>query len=240
MKFFRKAILVIHGFSAGLSDNEYLVNQLELNNKFDVFAWTLPAHEKNIINKVKYTDWIEAVDSQVQFLIKHGYRKIYVVGHSMGGLLSGYLASKYPEIKKVVFLSAAYDYFSGEQYKEDFRDLSNLKDDDAAYKNFFHKLMKVPITTIMQFRKLVNEYKECICHVTQEALVIHGDKDEVVPYDTMNYIKENIKSTKVTYTTVEDGRHVLVRGSKQQVVIDYIESFLIGGRKWKQKKKSKI
>ena len=240
MKFFRKAILVIHGFSEGLYDNEFLVNQLQLNSRFDVYAWTLPAHEKPIINKVKYTDWVDAVDSQIKYLLDHGYRKIYVVGHSMGGLLSGYLASKYPEIKKVVLLSAAYDYFSSEQYRKDLRDFNNLKDTDASYKNFFHKLMKVPITTMMQFRKLVNEYKNCITEVTQEVLVLHGDKDEVVPYDTMNYIKENIKSTKVTYTTVKDGRHVLVRGKKKQEVIDYIERFLIGGRKWKQMKKSQI
>ena len=240
MKLFRKAILVIHGFTGSLSDNEYLMNQLELNSKFDVYAWTLPAHDKNILNKVKYTDWIEAVDYQINYLISHGYRKIYVIGHSMGGVLAGYLASKYPEIKKVVFLSAAYDYFSTEQYKEDLKNLSNLKNEEATYKNFFHKIIKVPITTVIQFRKLVNEYRITLNEVNQETLVIYGDKDDVVPYSTLTYIKENIKSTNVTYVTVKDGRHVLVKGKKKQEVIDLIEGFLIGGRKWKQMKKSEI
>ena len=240
MKWFRKAVLIIHGFSGSLSDNEYLMNQLELNSQFDVYAWTLPAHEKNILNKVKYEDWVESVENQINYLIKHGYHKIYIIGHSMGGLLAGYLASKYPEIKKVVFLSAAYDYFSSDQYKEDFKNLSTLRDDEASYKNFFHKIIKVPITTIIQFRKLVSEYRPYINDVKQESLVIYGDKDDVVPYKTIEYIKENIKSQKVTYTTVKDGRHVLVRGKKKQEVIDYIECFLRGGRKWKQMKKSEI
>jgi len=240
MKYFRKAILVIHGFSGALCDNEFLVNQLQFHSKFDVYAWTLPAHEKYVLNKVKCEEWVEAVDNQIKCLLDNGYRKIYVVGHSMGGLLTGYLASKYPQIKKVVFLSAAYDYFSADQYKEDFRNIGSLKDDDSSYKNFFHKIMKVPVTTVMQFRKLVKNYKGCLNEVTQETLVLHGDKDEVVPYSTMEYIKENIKSKKVTYTTVKNGRHVMVRGRRQQEVIDYIEAFLLGGRKWKQMKKSEI
>ncbi len=240
MKLFRKAILVIHGFSAGLSDNEYLINQLEFNNDFDVYAWTLPAHEKPVINKVKYPEWIEAVEKQIELLISHGYKKIYVIGHSMGGLLSGYLASKYKEIKKIVLLSAAYDYFSRDQYKEDIRSIRGLRDSDASYKNFFHKLVKVPVSTAIEFRRLVNKYKEYIFEVKQPCLVIYGDKDEVVPYKTMEYIRSNIGSKDVTYTTVLDGRHVLLRGKKKQEVIDYIECFLRGGRKWKRMKKSSI
>lgn len=240
MKLFRKAILVIHGFSAGLSDNEYLVNTLELNNSFDVYAWKLPAHEKYVINKVKYEDWVSAVDKQMEYLIKNGYHKIYVIGHSMGGVLAGYLASKYSQIKKVVFLSAAYDYLSASQYKEDFRNLKALSDSEASYKNFFYKLIKVPISTVMEFRKLIKNYRDCLKEVKVEALVLQGDKDEVVPYKTLKYIEENIPSSKVTFTTVKDGRHVLVKGRKKEKVINYIQAFLIGGRKWKQMKKSEL
>lgn len=240
MNDFKKAILVIHGFSSGLSDNEFLVNQLQLHPDFDVFAWTLPGHDKKIINKVKYTDWIDAVDIQIRYLLKNKYKEIYVVGHSMGGLLSGYLASQYPQIKKVVFLSAGYDFFSKDQYKEDLKKLKGLKDTDAGYKSFFRKLTRVPISTAIELKKLIKEYRPHIKQVKQETLVLHGDKDEVVPYKAMKYIKENIKSENVTYTTVKDGRHVLLRGKKKQRVINYIEAFLIGGKKWEIMKKSEL
>ena len=45
--FYRKAVLIIHGFVGCLYDNEYLMNYLELDNKFDVFARTLPGHYEN-------------------------------------------------------------------------------------------------------------------------------------------------------------------------------------------------
>lgn len=242
MKLFRKAILVIHGFSGGLCDNEFLVNELETYKNFDVYAWTLPAHEKHIIRKVTVDDWTNAVDKQMEFLINHGYKKIYVIGHSMGGVLAGYLASKYKQVKKVVFLSAAYDYISTEQNIDDFRlkNIRNLKTSETAYKNFFIKLIKVPITTAIQFRILIKKYKDCIKDVKQETLVLHGNKDEVVPYSTIDYIKENIGSKKVTFTTIDEGRHITVRSRKQNEVIDYIKSFLIGGLKWKYKKKKEL
>ena len=158
----------------------------------------------------------------------------------MGGVLAGYLASKYSQIKKVVFLSAAYDYLSVSQYKEDFRNLKALSDSEASYKNFFYKLIKVPISTVMEFRKLIKNYRDCLKEVKVEALVLQGDKDEVVPYKTLKYIEEKIPSYKVTFTTVKDGRHVLVKGRKKEKVINYIQAFLIGGRKWKQMKKSEL
>lgn len=242
MKIFRKAVLVIHGFSGSLAENEFLINELETYKNFDVYAWTLPAHEKHIIRKVIAADWINAVDKQMEFLIDHGYKKIYVIGHSMGGVLAGYLASRYKQIKKVVFLSAAYDYISTEQNIDDLRlkNIRNLRTSETAYKNFFVKLIKVPITTAFQFRILIKKYKECIKDVKQETLVLHGNKDEVVPYSTMDYIKENIGSKKVTFTTIDEGRHITVRSRKQNEVIDYIKSFLIGGLKWKYKKKKEL
>ena len=36
----KKAVLLIHGFVGSLYDNEYLMNYLELDKKFDVFAYT--------------------------------------------------------------------------------------------------------------------------------------------------------------------------------------------------------
>lgn len=240
MKLFKKAILIIHGFSGSLADNEILANQLETHNSFDVYAWTLPAHEKYVINKVRYSDWVDSVEEHLKFLIDQGYRKIYVIGHSMGGVLAGYLASKYPQIKKVVLLSPAYNYLSFNQYKQDLKDLSIIKDEYSSYGNFFHKMLKIPFTTMIQFTKLVKEHKDDIKNVKQKTLVIHGTRDELVPYKTIDYIKENIGSRKAFYTTINGGRHVLLRGEKKEELVKYIESFLIGGRKWKQMKKSEF
>ncbi len=236
---FKKAVLVIHGFTAGLSDNEFLINELETDWRYDVYAWTLPAHEKHIMTKVKYTDWIKAAEDQVEFLLAHGYKKIYLIGHSMGGVLAGYLATKYKEIKKLVLLAPAYDYFSSEQYKKDFSNLGILSK-DAGYRHLLFKAFKAPLPTLLEFRKLIAKYKNTVKEIKQECLILHGDSDEVVPYTVMQYVKDNIGSKKVYFTAVKGGRHVLVRGKCKDRVISYIHLYLRGGRKWKRMRKSKI
>ena len=52
MKLFRKAILLIHGFAGGNYDYGSLGNDLELYSNFDVYTFTLPGHDKMIIDKV--------------------------------------------------------------------------------------------------------------------------------------------------------------------------------------------
>lgn len=63
---FRKAILLIHGFAGGSYDYGDLANDLQLYRNFDVFAFTLPGHDKFIINKVTKDDWIKAAEGQIE------------------------------------------------------------------------------------------------------------------------------------------------------------------------------
>lgn len=241
MKLFMKAVLVIHGFSGQLVDNEVLVNKLQFNKRFDCFAWTLPAHDKNKINKVKYQEWIKAVERQVELLIKKGYKKIYIVGHSMGGVLSGYLVTKYKEIKKVVFVSAAYNYLSGNQYLKDMKSiLTVIKDEDVSYRNVFSKLQRVPVSTAFEFRKLVKELKPSLSEIKTPCLILQSELDEVVPYETMDYIYNNIGSINKSKTTILSARHNVLKGKRKKDVAEYIERFLIGGKKWKQVKRLEI
>ena len=108
---FRKAVLIIHGFAGGTYDEEELANYLELNRNFDVYQFTLPGHEKNL-GKVKYQEWIDASENQVKWLINNGYGSIYLIGHSMGGVIASYIATKYKEVKKLV-LAAQKRYYLG-------------------------------------------------------------------------------------------------------------------------------
>ena len=96
----KKAILLIHGFAGGAYDYGNLPNDLEFVNNYKVFTYTLPGHDKAIINKVTKDDWIKMSEMQIEKIIKHGYKEIYVIGYSMGGVIAAYLASKYKEVKK--------------------------------------------------------------------------------------------------------------------------------------------
>ena len=83
MILFRKAVLIIHGFTGNLYDNEYLMNYLELDPNYDVYARTLPGHNHDRFNNAKMDDCLQFVDNQSKELINNGYNTIYVIGHSV-------------------------------------------------------------------------------------------------------------------------------------------------------------
>ena len=76
-------------------------NLLEVKRNFDVYTFTLPAHEKHVVKDVKYEEWIKAADNQIKFLLEHNYKEIYLMGHSMGGVIATHLASIYPQVKNI-------------------------------------------------------------------------------------------------------------------------------------------
>lgn len=237
--FFKKAVLLIHGFSGSTYDMELLRNQLEKKRNYSVFAWTLPGHEKFFLREVGSLDWKRAVEDQIQYILDAGYRQIYVIGHSMGGMLALSLL-KHKEVKKVVLLSAAYLYPSTRQNFNDVIHWDIMKDPDAGYRRFFLKLIKVSKRTRGEFKKCVTSLRKCVRQVDIPCLVLHGTLDEVIPVSAAYQIYQNMPTKEKTLTYVEGGRHVLLRGKKRQEINDYIELFLKGGRKWKQKKTFKL
>ncbi len=133
----RKAVLLIHGFTGNLYDNEYLMNYLEYEPSLDIYAKTLPGHDRDRFSDCKYNEWVNFVSSEIDNLKKNGYRTIYVIGHSMGGILASITASKYKEVKKLVLVNAAFDYFNFKQNKIDL-----IEKNFNKYKGLFDKAMR--------------------------------------------------------------------------------------------------
>ena len=120
MIFFRKAVLIIHGFAGGTYDQEKLANYLERRSRLDVYTFTLPGHEKRVFKTIEYTEWINACEDQLKTLIKYGYRDIYLIGHSMGGVIATYLAAKYRRVKKLVLVAPAFEHLASDDSKNTF------------------------------------------------------------------------------------------------------------------------
>ena len=176
----RKAVLIIHGFVGSLYDNEYLMNYLQLDRKFDVYARTLPGHhENNNYQKVSHKEWTKFIDETLEELKKFGYKEIYVIGHSMGGILTGYLASRYKEVKKVVFINAAFNYLNLKQNKVDILENKDYKD----YIEVFDKVLHTSIPFFLEFTKLVKEHHDCLKNIKADCLILQSDKDQVVPLE---------------------------------------------------------
>ena len=213
MCFRKKAILMIHGFVGGTYDFGSLPNELELIKKFNVFTFTLPGHEKLIVKDVKYTDWIQSAEDQIETLINHNYKDIYVIGHSMGGVIAAHLASKYKQVKKLVLVAPAFRYFYFKDGKVNIKGFNEtLKNLPSMFKNMgtekvLERITKTPISTMLEFTKLVSSLENDIKNITCSTLTIRGTEDKVVPEEGIELISNNINTKTYIQYNIKDITH---------------------------------
>jgi carboxylesterase len=101
------AILLLHGFTATTVEVRLMAEYLcEIG--YTVSAPLLPGHgvSPDELNHTLYFDWITAAENAYNVL-KKSYERVFVMGESMGGLCTLWLAAKYPDIKGIVVFAPA-------------------------------------------------------------------------------------------------------------------------------------
>ena len=186
----KKAVLIIHGFAGGTYDEESLAIYLELKG-YDVYNFTLPGHDRLLFNKATKEDWIKCCEEHLELLIKNRYRRIYVVGHSMGGVLASYLASKYKEVTKLILAAPAFKYMTFG--KENFELLHALRNSPKLIKDYgkeevISRAVQFPASVVKEFMKLVDESKDLPSKIKCPVLIIHGNDDKIVPIESSKNI----------------------------------------------------
>lgn len=231
MFFRRKAVLFIHGFVGGAYDFGVLPRELESLKQFDVYSFTLTGHDLTIVKNVKYEKWINDAREYMDFLVKSGYKEIYVIGHSMGGVIASYIASEYPQVKKLVLAAPAFGYFSFKNGAVDIKGfnatIKGLKDSFSEYNSEYvmSRIIKTPINKMIEFTKLVNCYYDSIKNVNCETLIIHGNDDYIVPSEATIYAYDNIGTDKCLLYNINDVNHNCFREKRSDEINDLIIKF---------------
>ena len=231
LKIFRKAILMVHGFAGGTYDLEPLSNYLELQHNFDVFEFTLPGHDKALF-KCNYEEWIDFCSNKIEWLINQGYDTIYVVGHSMGGVITTYLASQYKEIKKIVLLAPAFQYLKVKEEQLNVTD--SIKTTPTLLKTYsadliMSKATKFTPTAVKEFMTLVKKYYKTPLDVSCPVYILQGRNDNLVPVESALYVYDNVKSTQKRLMFVKDLTHEVCKGNDINAIFSEIKKFLKNG-----------
>ena len=223
----KKAVLIIHGFAGGTYDEEPLFFRLQGESKFDVYNFTLPGHITNLSSDVEYKDWLESVDKRIKKLISLGYRSIYVIGHSMGGLLATYAAIKYKQVKKAVLVAPAFKYLSLEEKSTFKKSIISAPDliKDYNPKEIISRFLKVSLQQLKEFEKIVELSQDNPSKLKVPTLIIQGTSDRLVPFESSENIYEQMNCEK--YLIEVDGvTHDVFFGIKVDKICDEIAKFL--------------
>ena len=227
--FRRKAVLIIHGLAGGTYDEEPLANYLQMNRKFDVFAFTLPGHDVKDKRKATMDAWMKESERQLETLINAGYKKIYLVGHSMGGVIATHLAKEYKEVKKLVLVAPAFTSIASKEEGGLITALFKIPDLVKAYSynELLTRINKLPFSAEKEFFKLIETYRNDIYSITIPTMFVHGTNDQVVPVKSSIDIFEKLDNNSKIILLIKDYYHDVFKGNKVDSINKEIRDFLV-------------
>ncbi|MCS7144633.1 MAG: alpha/beta hydrolase [Archaeoglobaceae archaeon] len=204
-----KAILVCHGFpyEAGSVLNK---GYGDLAKFFSIIAPTMVFDFSGCGNSrgffsVKY--WVEDLKG-----IAEKFEKVSLIGYSMGGLIAIRASAELENLEKIIAVSTPIpDIFSEERLALMFENANRI----MRIRSFEDFRKEMESVYEMDPRKYIKKIKA-------PKLIVHGTRDEIVPFDCGEAIYQNAEEPKA-FLKVVNGDHFLRRNFKVMgIVADWI------------------
>ena len=188
-----EGILLIHGFT-GLPAELLLMGKFLNRAGYTVLGVRLAGHATNELNLMKTNneDWFNsALDGYA--LLSGLCEKIFVVGHSMGALLTLKLAY-FRKVEKIVTLAAPI-FIDESLHLKDLpprsecknfaviRPHRRLKDVPPAANKSYRKM---PFISVHELVTLIEEVKILLPKITAPILIMHGTEDHTAQLKSSN------------------------------------------------------
>lgn len=240
-------IIINHGFAEHLSRYDYVVEKLN-SAKIGVYRYDLRGHgrsksPKGHINS--FMDFAEDADRMVD-LAKNEYPNLplFMLGHSMGGFITCLYGIKYPnKLEGQIFSGAAIrrlpqvEGIKGDLYNiiniflpkmkvknELSKDICSLVEVVENYEKDPLVLKEATLNLYVQFLvKGTNWIEKNIGNYNTPCLIIHGEKDKIVPKEIAIFLYNSIKSKDKEIKIYDNLFHeILNEKDKDKVLLDII------------------
>jgi carboxylesterase len=221
--------VLVHGFTGSPEEVEPLAKALR-DAGYSVSLPTLYGHgeSKEELRNATTTAWIQSVEPIVVKQVALG--SVHLVGFSMGAMVCAVLAARYP-VASITMLSPAVFYVGPKQM---FRQIAGVikeswagRDLGAAYlRKRIDKMSNTPLSSIKQFRRMVQIGKAALPKVTAPLCVIQGEQDEVVEPRGAAYVCTHAASAHKELHYLPQSTHMVCHGAECESVNRLVLSFL--------------
>ena len=196
--------LVFHGFTGQKTGTKFsyvqLARMLEKQNIGTIRLDFLGTGESDLEFKdMTFDDELTCARLLLEEVLKMSSTKeVYVLGHSMGGVIASELAKAYPnQIKKMCLWSPAFNLPNALHYLVG----KMLPNEKGIYDHNGFEISQKFVDTLLHkdFYKDLNIFQN-------ELLVIHGENDETVPYEISNRYLVAFHN-RLTFIPIPEGTH---------------------------------
>lgn len=230
--------LLIHGFTGAPKEMRWMGEYLAREG-FSVLGVRLAGHatQPEDMIRSRYTDWLASVEDGYH-LLRGVAEQIYLVGLSMGGILSLVTATRL-EVRGVVVMSTPYklpddprlrwvrqiSWFipfmpkGREDPGADWFDQEAFKQHVAYPKN--------PLRAIGELNQLMAVMHESLPKVRAPVLLIHSRDDDYVVKNSMAQIYAHLGSSDKQMMWIEGSGHVITEEPQRELVFKAAADFII-------------
>jgi carboxylesterase len=227
--------LLIHGFTGTPKEmrwcGEYLAAQGHTVLGIRLFAH---ATQQADMIRARWTDWLADVEDGYHML-RGSCQKVFVIGLSMGGILSLLLASR-RELAGVVILSTPHHLPSDPRIRF-VKPLSLVKPtmpksppawfDQEAYQEHL-SYPSDPTRAFAELRDMLEAMRKGLPNIQAPALLVYSKDDPVVTPEEghMELIFQSLASQEKQSLWIEKSGHVVTRDAQRQQVFEAIGNFV--------------
>ena len=221
------AVLCLHGFTATTVEVRKIASYLK-NQGITTKGPLLPGHGTNPyeMNNTRWEDWLGAAEKALLELMQN-YKKIFVLGESMGGLLTLHLAAKYPSLLGIMVFAPAvkihklwiskfiwpFKYF-----------MHKGKPKDSIPQQSYTVFPLKAAASLYDFQKIVRKELNLI---TVPAIIFQGKLDDTVDPLGAVYAYENLGSSDKDFVVLEDSNHIILLDQQlptvQEICLEFIQ-----------------
>ena len=220
-------IILCHGFSTSKNGHTYVRFQ-EVLNKYQIstFRFDFFGHGESggKFEDITISEAVDDILNAIKFLKNQGYAKIGLVGSSFGGIASLIAASKTNDLFVLALKSPVSNYEEKEYATNSKEALEEWK--NKKYKYYINedgKKLKLNYTFFEDFKN--NNGYEATKKIKIPTLIIHGDKDKLVPIGQCKKTASLIKNCRLEITQGADHRYT--KPEDFEKMLDLISRFIV-------------
>ena len=233
----RPGCLLIHGFTGAPTEMRWMGEYLN-EQGYPCLGVRLAGHGTRPEDMVhsRYTDWMLSVEDGYH-LLRGVTERIYLIGLSMGGMLSLLMATKL-NVVGVIAMSTPYhipyDYpawtmkliskFMPYQPKSKEEPGASWFD-KAAYAEHF-SYPQNPVRSAAELQLLANEMREALPKINVPVLLIHSKNDTYVLPENAEHIYRDLLTSDKTKLYVTESGHVVTRDAAKDQVFEAASAFI--------------
>jgi len=225
--------LLIHGFTGTPKEMRLLAESLAADG-FTVLAPRLFGHATDPADMrfARWQDWLTSVEDGLN-LLKGSTEKQFVMGLSMGGILSMIAAARYPVTGVAAFSTpialppdprtkllplVGWLNFHAGKGTPDWQNLEWAKGHiDYPY---------YPSRAVLELGKLMEVMKGELMNVYVPALIVQSKGDRSIPSGGMDYLCSHTSSRDKTTLWLENSGHVITCEPEREILFTAVKSFI--------------